>query len=188
MRARWGELGEFQVHVAERWRDRAQRADDPFARFVFSFAALKALYFFWSRVDEPRSADGVRRANELEQLEHLVGKLTEAEALRVLGACAVSLRFFRERRPIERMDKRRASHVERGDKTEGERFRGQLDAPSSLDWVRGLASIVYLVRSNLVHGSKMDVGDDEEVVRHATPFLDGLVPEAILAVRRWLDE
>jgi hypothetical protein len=188
MRARWGELGEFQVQVAERWRVRAQRTDDPFARFFFSFAALNALYCFWSRVDEPRSADGSRRANELEQLDHLVSKLTEAEALRVLTACATALGYFRERRPIERMDKRRASHVERGDKTEGERFRGQLDAPSPLERVRGLAGIVYLVRSNLVHGSKMDVGDDEEVIRHAMPFLDGLVPEAILAVRRWLDE
>jgi hypothetical protein len=68
------ELAEFQLQIAERWRDRGARTEDPFARFFFYFAGVNALYYLWSKVDDVRRGEQDRPPNEVKQIEHLLSK------------------------------------------------------------------------------------------------------------------
>ena len=42
-----------------------------------------------------------------------------------------------------------------------------------------MGGIVYLVRCNLIHGSKTQSGDDQEIIESAVPTLEALVEAAI---------
>jgi hypothetical protein len=153
---------------------------DPFAKFFFCFAGLNALYFLWSKIDRPRSPDGTRPANEREELQHLVGKLDRTTAERVVRDVSEALDYFKDRAPIERMGRRKPSDGSRGEEREGEELRDVLRSAGD-PGVRltALAGIVYLIRSNLVHGSKLDSGDDEEVIGKANPVLRSFLQASV---------
>lgn len=128
---RWGALAEFQLHIAERWRDRGARSEDPFARYFFFFSGVNALYYLWSKVDDVRGREG-GRPNEQVQIEHLLDKAALGGADALLARSASSVQFFRNRNPIERMDKRTASRARVGDHKEGERAQRDLRDGTSL--------------------------------------------------------
>jgi len=79
------------------------------------------------------------------------------------------------------MDRRQAENPHDGDPMEGGRLKEALadtHAPAK-DRLVALARIIYLVRNNLVHGSKLESGDDEEVVEHAAKGLMAILDHAI---------
>lgn len=50
---------------------------------------------------------------------------------------------------------------------------------SSVDQLVALGRILYLVRCNLVHGSKAEMGDDEQVIEASVDPLKRLLEKAI---------
>lgn len=183
----WRDLAEFQLHIAERWRDRGARTDDPFAQFFFYFAGVNALYYLWSKVDRVRGGAPDRRPNEVRQIEHLLSKAGPSAA-EVLGSARQCCGYFADRRPIERMDTRSQRRATAGDVGEGRTARDALRSGSDTERLCALGTILYLVRSNLAHGSKMDQGDDQDVVEHAVPGLEAIFNWAIGHTRSELGE
>ena len=183
----WRHLAEFQLHIAERWRDRGVRIEDPFARFFFYFAGVNALYYLWSKMDGVRGGAPDRPQNEARQIEHLLSKAGPSAA-DVLGGAGQCAKYFADRRPIERMDKRSQHRATAGDAGEGRTAREALRGGCDTERLRALGTILYLVRSNLAHGSKMDQGDDQDVVEHAVPGLGAILNWAIGHTRTELEE
>ena len=71
-----------------------------------------------------------------------------------------------------------------GDSREGAREKEILTTgKDDGERLRALGNILYLVRSNLVHGSKMDQGDDAEVIAHSAPGLGAILEWAISYTR-----
>jgi hypothetical protein len=62
------------------------------------------------------------------------------------------------------MDKRSQRRVTVGDVKEGRAARNALRGGSDTERLCALGTILYLVRSNWAHGSKMDQGGDQDVV------------------------
>lgn len=187
MHNEWRDLAEFQLHIAERWWDRGARTTDPFAQFFFYFAGVNALYYLWSKVDDVRGGAQERPPNEVRQIEHLLNKagLSSAKMLASARDCAG---YFADRRPIERMDRRSQGRATVGDEGEGRTARDALQGGSDTERLCALGAILYLVRSNLTHGSKMDQGDDQDVVEHAVPGLRAILTWAIGHTRSELGE
>jgi hypothetical protein len=77
------------------------------------------------------------------------------------------------------MDKRSQLSAREGDAGEGRAARDALRSGSDTERLGALGKILYIVRSNLVHGSKMDQGDDQDVVEHAVPGLEAILNWAI---------
>ena len=166
----WGELAAFQVNVAEQWLMRGQSSGDVYAQFFFYFAGLNALYFLWGRVDNIRNQQR-EPAGEEKQIHNLLCKIRAEEVGRVLSELDDTVRFFQERPGIQRMDSRDVRHQSDGDPKEGTKWRDELVQGDEQRRLLALGSILYLVRSNLVHGSKMESSDDPTVIQKAVPAL-----------------
>lgn len=165
-RDKWYELAIFQTHVAERWIERARYQPDPFARFFFLFSAFNALYFLWRKVD------GLPNAPEVRHIGNLISKFSEEDANEILVSASEALTYFRERRPIQRMDDRSSRRVATGIQRVGKQARDSLGERDPKVRLNALGEILYLIRSNLVHGSKVDSGDDGEVIERSLLILE----------------
>lgn len=179
----WGVLANIQLRIAERWLERGVQSGDHFAQFFFYFAGVNALYYLWSKADGVRGGTPGRPPNEAQQIEHLLSKAGASESVAVLAAARDCVAYFSDRRPIERMDKRSARHATAGSGREGSDAREILLNEGDNERLRALGHILYLVRSNLVHGSKMDCGDDQEVIEHAAPGLRSILEWAVRYTR-----
>jgi hypothetical protein len=184
---RWSELAIFQVNVAERWRSRGAKTEDLFAKFFFFFAGFNSLYFLWSKVDDLRNTHG-EPAGEEKQIHNLLRKFSVSECCQVLKDAQPAVDFFKGRRPIQRMGKRTAKRQLAGDHAEGERWKKRLSDASPTESLAALGSILYLIRSNLVHGSKVESGDDEEVIAYSVPALQTILEKSISLTRSELLE
>lgn len=188
------ELAEFQLQIATRWKRRAADATDPFARFFFLFAGFNALYYLWTQIDgppaggEPQEKLSDRQTpNESRQIEHLLQRAGGVSGS-VLYCARASVDFFRSRRAIERMDRREPGKPRVGKPREGRSARNKLNAEDENEQLCGLGTLLYLVRCNLAHGSKIDQGDDQEVIEHAVPGLEAILGRAIDFTRSELRE
>ncbi len=160
----WENLIRVQIEIADRWLNRGRSANDEFAKFFFLFSGFNALYFLWSVIENLRNERG-ERPNEGRQIESLLRKFKEEEASEIIDKLSQGARYFCERNPIQRMDKRSKGNLNEGDPEEGKKWQRQLrEDSSSLDRLGALGEILYLVRSNLVHGSKSVSGDDKEII------------------------
>lgn len=177
--ARWVPLATFQLNVARRWLTRGSYAGEIFAQFFFYFAGFNAIYFLWGKVDDVRNQQG-QPAGEEKQIHNLLKKFTPTDAQRLLGELESTVRYFRKRRPIQRMDRRGAESPIDGETVEGMKWRRRLQEAEPVQRLIALGSILYLVRSNLVHGSKMEAGDDEAVIRHAVPAVKLLLEHSVV--------
>ena len=176
----WGVLAYFQLHVAERWLERGAKSGDPFARFFFYFAGVNALYYLWSKADDIRGRTPGRLPNEVAQIKHFLGKAGDTGSAAVLLAARDAVEYFSQRRPIERMDDRSMSRALDGDMREGRRAKETLiTSKDDVERLRALGHILYLVRLNLVHGGKMDQGDDADIIGHSAPALGVILEWAI---------
>jgi hypothetical protein len=78
------------------------------------------------------------------------------------------------------MAKRTQESASIGDAEEGKKWRRQLRAGKTcMEQLVALGRILYLVRSNLVHGSKAESGDDKEIVVNSVRALKILLEQTI---------
>lgn len=155
----WFDLITFQRNIAERWLEKGDKTRDVFAKFFFYFAGFNAIYFLWAEIDK-------LDANEGKLIDNLLEKLGESKAEEILNKASVSVKYFCERPPIQRMDKRDSDTPSTGEKDEGRKWKKRLqsDNLSASQRICAMGQVLYLVRSNLVHGSKAESGDDREVI------------------------
>jgi hypothetical protein len=178
---KYREIIAFQYNIAERWLKRGRQSSDPFAQFSFYFAGFNALYFLWKIVDHIETGEGT-------QIDNLLRKLDDDVAAGVLDTASSSVAFFIKREPIQRMDKRTPQSPYTGERREGTKWRHKLADTTStpVDRVVALGQILYLVRSNLVHGSKAESGDDEAIVSHAVAAVEAVLAASVEFTRGYL--
>ncbi len=180
---KWDELISFQLRIAERWLRRGRETQDSFAQFFFFFAGFNALYFLWLKIDDLKNEEG-KSAREEKQIENLLKKLGE-EADEILTELSTHIDFFAKHTPIQRMDKRTAENPYEGDEEEGKKALRKLARNSTLvDQLVGLGKIVYLVRSNLFHGSKALEGDDKDIIENSVRPLEIFLERSIKMTKR----
>lgn len=167
----------FQTDIACRWNRRAENTCDLFAKF-FYFSGFNALYFAWAKADDLKNSEG-KEAGEGLQIKNLLQKLSSEEAKDILGQLSPAIEFFSSRGPVQRMDKRTCQRFDKGEEREGGRARESLASSSPGDQLIALGKIIYLVRCNLVHGSKAEGGDDEHVIRASVDPLSLLLKKSI---------
>lgn len=164
------DIADFQLEIAKRWNNRGPKNRDVFVKFFYYFAGFNSLYFLWRVLDN-------KKMGERKQIENLLRKLSKAKAEEILEKLNESVEYFHGR-PIRKMIDRSPSKPG-GDLDEGQELAKQLKNGSSLDRVIALGRILYLIRSNLVHGSKGESGDDHEIVKQSIAPLKVLLEEAI---------
>lgn len=181
------QLANFQLDIAKRWLRRGEESCDVFFQFFCFFTGFNALYFLWGKLDGLTNDHG-NPAGEEKQIHHLIEKFGGEQTARVRGAQAVkdAIQYFgHERDPIQRMGKRNRSSPESGDPSEGAKWKRQLgEQTRSTEQLKALASVLYLVRCNLVHGSKSESGDDAQIIRKAVSALKELLSESIQVTER----
>jgi len=187
----WRDLSEFQINTAELWLKRGREANDKFAKFFFFFAGLNALYFLWAKVDNLRNSKGDPAGDGL-QLQKLIEKFENDDTQKILESLSDSVDYFQKRGPIQRMDKRTIECQNEGDDSEGKRWKRQLEkAHWDRDRLIALVKILYLVRSNLIHGSKKgheNPKDDLEIIKSSLPALEVILQETISLTKRSVAE
>lgn len=190
--------------------------DRPAVEFVAQFSAFNAIYWLWAALAPGRSFSDAERNTidaalaahdsvdkELRErvLRRLEGPMSEGKmiaavvrllnpeaAADVLRDSAEFIHYLRAReRPIHRMDTRSAKDSI-GDPREGRKHLRVLgdDKSSAIDKVAALAATLYLIRCNLVHGSKVMHVEREEhaLVGHALPALRSLTRAAVAHCER----
>lgn len=195
------EIADFQLAVASRWEAIGKDCAQPAFAFLSFFSALNAIYWLWGITDaraafspeELGSIAGalsampeevaVRVIDELEPrprgesrlISDLIDKLGEDAARQIFDDPGVqqSVAYFARRAPIRRMGKRGNDPL--GDISEGKRYKRRLGVDSPTARLQALGGILYLVRCNLVHGSKSMDELDEELLTNSVPPLRQLV-------------
>ncbi len=105
------------------------------------------MYFSWKTID------GLS-GGESRQIENLIKKFSPSEAKEILRGLAPSVNYFSERRPVQRMDERSSQSQLTGTQKEGRKWQKILiEEGRPLEQLNALGQIIYIVRSNLVHGS-----------------------------------
>lgn len=181
----------------------------PSFEFVAYFSALNALYWLWGMAegrtaftDEERSriesaleipevtydlrsrvGDKLRGLrSERALIEQAVEQLGEEKAKQILEAHADFIRYLCEERlrPIHRMDVRSRDNTV-GDERMGKAYLETLKSSQASDTkkIKALAGTLYLIRCNLVHGSKVMDAEDQDLVQRAVPPLRSIT-EAVL--------
>lgn len=208
------EIVTFQVNVARHWLQGADevRGQPPF-EFVALFAAFNALYWVWGLIDAqqaytPEERESVREAlkgrvsdtlaqrvlgglggmkNEAKLIDHLVAKLPASFAPSFMTEHAEFARHLVKRGAIARMDKRTPADSV-GDPQSGDALLRKLSAQSSSPEIRvqAIAGILYLIRCNLVHGSKISDATDRDLLALSVPPLRSLALAALHATREYI--
>jgi hypothetical protein len=164
-----------QLKIAKRWLQRGNKVKDIFSKFFFYFAGFNAIYFLWGKIDK------LNQHKEISHIINLLEKIDEAEAQVILNKVKISIKYFCRRNPIQEMRKRTCESPYEGDKTKGDKCREilQNNKRTASERVIALGEILYLVRCNLVHGSKEISGDDKEIIKKSIDPLKIFLEEAI---------
>ncbi|MCH8089212.1 MAG: hypothetical protein IH955_04280 [Chloroflexi bacterium] len=180
------DLAHIQLRIAGRWLDRSNKVKDLFARFFFYFAGFNAIYFLWSQIERQEgSASGSN--GEGKQIRNLLQKFQEEKAVKILDTLSDSVKYFRDRRPIQDMRYRKDDSSHEGKEDEGRKWKRKLGGTSApVEKLVALGMILYMVRSNLVHGSKSQEGDDLCVIMHSVNPMECLLAESIELTRQKL--
>lgn len=151
------ELVDFQLRAARVWRDRGALASDDYAKFFFYFSGFNALFFLWGRIDNVKRRDS-------EELNHILDKFDETKAREILGKVQSSVKYFSLREPVAKMNSRTCKNPY-GSKEEGTICKSILvdNTKSARERLLSLGRMIYLVRSNLIHGSRVPVVDSEAI-------------------------
>jgi len=193
-------------------RDMQGRSDrTPEFEFVAGFSAFNSLYWLWGEAtgaeaftdDERRLIEQaitqipekLRRrvcdrvlglAGEPKLIDGLVGSLGSAVAKSILSDTEVEAKvtYLIERDPLQRMDRRKPNGVT-GNPSEGRRHRERLAKVElePVERLQALTQILYIVRCNLVHGSKMVEGYDLELLGHCVPPLLAIAQACLTKIR-----
>jgi hypothetical protein len=173
------DLIRFQFKIAERWLKRGKKSHDKFAKFFFHFSGFNALYYLWATIEDLKNEMG-KRPGETRQIENLLKKFNREEAFEILNMLSEDINYFCKRNPIERMDKRDPTNPFDGDPEEGKKWQKLLqEREDSVDKMVALGEILYIIRSNLFHGSKSESGDDEEIINHSITPLEIILTKVL---------
>lgn len=176
---KWDDLIRFQLDIANRWLKKGQDIEDIFAKFFFYFAGINALYFLWGKIDGLEK-DVETRIEEWKHLQELLKKFKENEATAILDKVSSEVKYFCKRRPIQKMEKRTIVSQQEGDEWIGRNSQQKLHAgKSSVEKLVALGDILYIVRSNLIHGSKQDSGDDKNIIAYSIRPLETILARTI---------
>ncbi len=117
----------------------------------------------------------------MSHIENLLEKFDEEKAQAILNEVKSNVEYFCRRNPIQEMRKRNSESPYEGDRTVGTMCRDILkdSTRTASEHVIALGSILYLVRCNLVHGSKEGSGDDERIITNSLEPLKIFLEEAI---------
>jgi len=172
------DLIRYQFKVAERWFERGQSSSDKFAKFFFYFSGFNALYFLWGIIGKKSHE---REYKIIEYFLRRFGSRKAEEILKILYENAI---YFMNRGPIQSMRERNSENPLEGSPKYGEVWKKILkEGTNSVDRLVALGEILYLVRSNLVHGSKTQSGDDEVLIDKSILPLEVLLKESILMTK-----
>lgn len=202
------EIIEFQIRVSHGWLNEGLAVGArPSFEFVAYFSAVNALYWLWGVLDGQQAFTTEERAhveellqaapkelrskilgrlgglrNEAALMQALVGKFHPETAKRIVAEHEGYLRFLVEerRRPIHRMDARSVSNGN-GDPSEGQKYLRWLSAPDSdaSKKLKALAGVLYLIRCNLIHGSKVAHVEDGGLVGRSVPLLRSIAEASL---------
>jgi len=172
------DLMEFQLTIAERWLNRGDNVEDIFAKFFFYFAGFNSVYFLWRKID------AIDRESEVKHIENLLKKFDEPMVQDILKKMNENIIYFINRTPIQRMDSRNIGNQLTGNDSEGEKCRIKLSDKQETERLIAIGSILYFVRSNLVHGSKKDSGDDRKIIENAIEPLKIILLKSISLTRK----
>ena len=165
----------YQLPIAERWQQKGKEAGDIFSKFFFYFAGFNAIYFLWKEIYIPK------KKGQENHIENLLGYFSDKEAQGILNKVGESVEYFSKRHPIQQMERRKADNLCAGNDTKGIEYKKilQKNNNSAKERIIALGKILYLVRCNLVHGSKEDSGDDEKIIEKSLEPLKIFLEEAI---------
>ncbi len=172
-----------QVDIAERWLKRGDMTRDGYAKFFFYFAGFNALYFLWGKVNKVTKINGSIPSQQ-DIIENILGQFGDEKAEEILGKVKTEVNYFRNRNPIQAMIERRPDKkFLEGNQNNGKEYRDILNNEklTASKRLEAFAKILYLVRSNLVHGSKRaeDSGDDEKIIASSIKPLEIFLTEAV---------
>lgn len=185
----------YQINVAEDWLKLGAREnlESAFA-FIAYYSAFNAIYWLSSSIVAATAGDwkGARSKHpgelnlpeEGERISGLIDRMGPAVAQTLLSDPGVqqTVHFLSVEREGVR-DMRWRECDEDGDRVYGSDQRDTLKNTTAapLQKVKALAAILYVVRCNLVHGSKQvsGTGPDDELLRGAIPGLRQLAEEAV---------
>ena len=184
------ELAIFQTNIAKEWLRRSNNSSDIFAQFYFYFTAFNALYFVWSMLrqfDEYKAKlkdiekvnstpPGSRIIGEVRQIAFLLSQLAAHQQNELIQSLQPEIEYFLNRRALNDMGKRNARQRE-GNSDEGKAANEQLRESASC--LIGLGRIIYLMRCNLVHGSKGGGETDQDLIEVGVKVLREIVPITI---------
>jgi len=176
--SRWHDLIKYQLKIAESWLSKGDQTNDDFAKFFFYFTGFNALYFLWKKIDN---------INHIEKnhIDNLLKKFSNH--LIIFNQIKDNVNYFSNRRPISQMNRREASNSDTGNLEEGSKWQRKLkETCDPLENIIAIGQILYLVRCNLVHGSKADSGDDEFIIKASIQPLKVFLAESIKLTRKSL--
>lgn len=168
------DLLRYQFGIAERWLERGQSSSDKFAKFFFYFSAFNALYFLWGIIEKKS------HEREYKIIKYFLRRFDSLKAEEILKILCENIKYFINRPPIQSMKERNRDNPLEGNPKHGEVWKNILkEGTNSVDRLVALGEILYLVRSNLVHGSKTQSGDDEALIDNSILPLEVLLKESI---------
>jgi hypothetical protein len=165
----------YQLEIAERWLEKGNKTKEIFSKFFFYFAGFNSIYFLWKTIENPN------QKGQENHIENLIKHFDDEKIHKILGKIGESVEYFCERQPIQQMEKRKKEDFCVGDETKGSKYNTILQNKNNPAKKRiiALGKILYLIRCNLVHGSKEDSGDDEEIIEKSLRPLKIFLDEAI---------
>lgn len=165
-----------QHNIAERWLKKGNKTEDIYSKFFFYFAGFNAIYFQWKIINKIDGSQQEIIINLLEQFEN-------SKAKEILDEVKKEVEYFCRRKPVQKMNRRIDDKLLDGDSNEGIRYLEILKDVNqpALERVISLGQILYLIRSNLVHGSKeeSESGDDFEIIKSSIAPLKVLLTESL---------
>ena len=180
--------------------------------FVAYFAAFNALYWLHSLLvapetftrEERRQVESALEAGKVpdslqdrvleklqptmgeeKQIRHLVGMLPEEFAAEMVEKHKEYIEYLGWWGPVRRMGKRTLTrHV--GEEREGLKHFTCLrdDTKAARERLQAMAGVLYLIRCNLVHGSKGISGTDQDLLERSVGPLGDIAIEALKLTKR----
>lgn len=174
------QIVDFQTAAATSWLVAGDQTKHHKLRFISYFTAFNALYWLQG-LFEPQRRESDAIANMVEQL----GSTRATELLRAPEVTEF-IAYLRERGAIRNMDRRNLNDAKGGTSPGKEHMADLADGNDAMARLKSLALVLYLIRCNMVHGSKLASPDEDELVARGNPALLRLVRACLdhtLAVR-----
>jgi hypothetical protein len=160
------EIASDQTIISTLWLQRARDTQDPWAAFLYNYIAFNALYSLFDSIDQrdrstPRSEMScIQRAIRVIPAQQLIAVRESGSGLEAYMAGRPELR---DMRPRSRFPVRQPR-----DQTPS---RHHTEENLTMSPILTAVGRVYRIRCNLAHGGKRPLGEDETLVKLATPVL-----------------